>query len=52
MANYSVALKLAREIKSKRPDLYAEPTIVFPLAAALRADGQLNPAKSFLSTAP
>ena len=41
-----ISLKLAQEIKSKRPDLYAEPAVVFPLAAALRTDGQLNPARS------
>ena len=41
------ALKLAREVKTKRPDLYAEPALAFPFAAATRTDGQSNTATGF-----
>lgn len=42
-----VGLQLAREVKSKRPDLYGEPDVVFPLAALSLLDNQDNAARSF-----
>lgn len=46
--DWSIALKLAREIKTKRPDLYGEPEILFPIAAASRLDGQVTSATGML----
>lgn len=41
------ALQLARQVKTKRPDLYGEPRVAFPFASALRLDGQTKAAEGF-----
>lgn len=45
--NVKVGLQLAREVKSKRPDLYGVPDVVFPFAALSLQDDQENAARSF-----
>ena len=38
----SAAVQLVREIKAKRPRLYGEPSVLFPLTSAARVAGQIK----------